>query len=387
MIKVLFLSQWYPHRYDSMAGLFVQKHAEAVGLYCEVEVLYVHAVEKLVEIEIDETKRENIHETIVYYPVNSTHLLHKFNKFVYYLKAYLAGIQHLKRKGFKPDIIHANILTRTGFIAWLISIYVGIPYIVTEHWSRYLPIRNSYHGAFRKIITKLVVKNAKAILPVSESLKKAMIAHKLHNSSYHVVNNVVDHYFFEEKIKELRTKKRIIHISCFDEAAKNVKGILRATLELSEKRQDFELVLIGTGIDFDEVYKYSVSIGLKDDTVRFLGEKTPEEVSEWLYNSDFFVLFSNYETAGVVIAESLVMGKPVITTNVGIAEDCINSDNGIIIQVGDENKLVLEMNNLLENIQFYNSQEIKKRAAEMFCYENIGRTIFEIYKTSIYNFN
>jgi len=29
--KVLFLSAWYPNRYDAMAGLFVRKHAEAVS--------------------------------------------------------------------------------------------------------------------------------------------------------------------------------------------------------------------------------------------------------------------------------------------------------------------------------------------------------------------
>ena len=28
-MKVLYLTQWYPHRYDAMAGLFVRNHAEA----------------------------------------------------------------------------------------------------------------------------------------------------------------------------------------------------------------------------------------------------------------------------------------------------------------------------------------------------------------------
>lgn len=34
-MKVLFLTAWYPHRYDAMAGLFVRKHAEAV--FCTYE--------------------------------------------------------------------------------------------------------------------------------------------------------------------------------------------------------------------------------------------------------------------------------------------------------------------------------------------------------------
>ena len=39
-MKVLFISAWYPNRYDEMAGLFVRKHAQAVSQFCEVEVLY-----------------------------------------------------------------------------------------------------------------------------------------------------------------------------------------------------------------------------------------------------------------------------------------------------------------------------------------------------------
>ena len=39
MLKVLFLTPWYPSDKDSMAGLFVQKHVEAVraqGVYVRV---------------------------------------------------------------------------------------------------------------------------------------------------------------------------------------------------------------------------------------------------------------------------------------------------------------------------------------------------------------
>lgn len=45
-MKVLYLTQWYPHRYDAMAGLFVRNHAEAaVRQGVDVCVLYCHPVE------------------------------------------------------------------------------------------------------------------------------------------------------------------------------------------------------------------------------------------------------------------------------------------------------------------------------------------------------
>ena len=265
----------------------------------------------------------------------------------------------------------------------MLKICKGIPYIITEHWSRYLPDRNSFKGAFRKLLTRLVVKNAKAILPVSENLRQAMLAHKLLNNNYIVVNNVVDNFLFSESPTVHRIKKRIIHVSCFDEEAKNVKGIIRATYELSKKRQDFELMLVGTGVDFQNVRQYTDTFNFPKGIIHFLGEKTSEEVANWIQNSDFFVLFSNFENSPVVISESLVCGKPVISSNVGGTPELINDSNGILINAGNEDELLNGMNYLLDNFQNYDSEIIKANARDKFSYENIGMQLTTIYKNSI----
>jgi len=383
MIKVLFLSQWYPNRYDLMAGLFVQKHAEAVSLYCDVKVLYVHAAENIKHIETEKLQHENFSELIVYFPVNKNSSCYTVKKTFNYLKAYYTGFKLLNDDNFKPDIVHVNILTRTGFIAFLYNKFKGVPYLITEHWSRYLAERKGYNGIIRKFVTRLVVRNAKAVLPVSEILKNAMINHKLLNDNYKVINNVVDHYFYEETTLTLRKKKRMIHISCFDEQAKNVKGIIRATFELSKIRDDFELILIGIGIDFQSVTEYSDSLDFPKGVIHFLGEKTPEEVANWLQNSDFLILFSNYETAGVVIAESLVCGKPVLSTHVGAAPEYLNETNGIIIPVADEKKLIEKMSYLLDNLTNYNPDKIRDKAMSQFSYQHVGSQLHEIYKNAL----
>jgi glycosyltransferase involved in cell wall biosynthesis len=379
MKKVLFISAWYPHKYDPMAGLFVRKHAAAVSLYCDVRVLYVHADESIDFFKIEENTNSNPKEIIVYYPFKKSGIISKIPKTINYFRAYRKGFRYITKTGFVPEIIHVNILTRTGFIAWLIKKRKKIPYVISEHWSRYLPIRNSYKGLIRKLITRLVVKNSEAVLTVSESLKNAMLSHKLYNQNYTVVNNVVDDFFFEDIEPEPRSKKRMIHVSCFDENAKNVCGILRATMELSKIRQDFELIIIGTGIDFKKVFAYFESLHFPKETVRFLGEKTPHEVAYWMKQSDFFVLFSNYETAGVVVAESLVCGKPVLSTKVGIAPDYIDNANGKLISAGSEKELLESMQFLLENLHRFNNTEIKVNAQKIFNYPAVGLKIFTIY--------
>ncbi len=380
MLKVLFISQWYPHRYDSMFGLFVQKHAEAVSLFCQVKVLYVFADENITDFEIVENKTGNFSELLIYFPFKKDRIFYRFFKIINYLKAYWIGIRQIKLENFEPDIIHANILTRTALIAYLINLWKGTPYIITEHWTRYLPEKKAFNGYFHKIATKFIVKNAKAILPVSSMLKNAMLSYKLFNPTYRVVDNVIDPAFFKTYKLTPRLKKRIILVSCFLEVAKNVSGIIRAISELTKLRTDFELIIVGDGPDYQQIINYSDDLHLTNTFIKFMGEKKSEEVAEWIYNSDFFILFSNYETAGIVITESLALGKPVITTRVGIAEDYITENNGIIIDVQDEKALVNKMNFMLDNFQLYDSNKFQTELKHKFSYQTIGNQITDIYK-------
>ncbi len=378
-MKVLFLSQWYPHRYDLMAGLFVQKHAEAVSLYCEVKTLFVYADENIDSFEIEEKIHSKLSEVIVYYPCKKDNLFYKVNKTINYIRAYWKGYKRITNDGFEPEIVHANILTRTAFVAYSLKLWKGIPYVVTEHWTRYLASRKEYKGKIRRTITQLVVKNASAVLPVSKDLMRAMLDQNLLSSNYQVVNNVVDDNFFNNSKIVVRQKKRIIHISCFSDEQKNISGLLRATYELSKIRTDFELIIIGNGLDYELITDYSKTLGFPIGILQFIGEKSPYEVANWMQNSDFFVMFSNYENSPVVISESFVCGKPVLSTNVGGISEHVNNTNGILIVAGDEVALLEKMNYLLDHFSEYNSDKIKADAEARFSYKNIGNELFTIY--------
>ena len=207
-----------------------------------------------------------------------------------------------------------------------------------------------------------------------------MISHKLLNNNYLVVNNVVDDCFFIEKKPDERQKKRILHISCFDEQAKNLKGIIRSAYELSKIRDDFEIVFLGTGLGFNEVFSYFEGFDFKENTIRFLGEVTAPEVADWIRNSDFTLLFSNYENAPVVISESLACGKPVLSTNVGGIPEHINESNGILIDAGDEQALTEKLNFMLDHFKEYNAVEISKKAYHSFSYQSVGKIFLKEYK-------
>lgn len=383
-IKVLFLSAWYPNRYDAMAGLFVRKHAEAVSLYCDVTVLYVHGDKNIKKTEvIHQTINQDAREVIVYFPEKKSCVFRKLIKFINYLRANFIGYKVVKTTAGQPDIVHVNVLTRTGLLAYWLKKTKDIPYVITEHWTRYLPSRNSFKGFLRKAVSKRIVKNAVAVMPVSADLMKAMISHGLLNNNYIVINNVVDDFFFQRIENNNRDKKSILHVSCFDDNQKNISGILRVVKRLSTIRNDFTMIMVGTGIDFEDLVSYANELKIPKELIRFTGELTPEEVAKEFHQCDFFVLFSNHENSPVVISESLCCGKPVLSTDVGGISEHVNSSNGILIKAKDEESLIDKTINLLDHYFEYDNESIIAEAKTKFSYHMVGEHIYKIYQSGL----
>ena len=267
-----------------MSGLFVQKHVEAVRAQgCDVRVIFSQSL------------RDTWHQW-----------------------------KALRREGWMPDVVQLNVIQKQGLFALWLKKHYGIPYLIVEHWSGYLPQNGMFMRmlAPKKKMYRLIAKEASMLLTVSEPLTKAMQACGIENARWEHIDNLVDDFFFENPNTPNTpiTRKTLLHVSCFDERAKNVKGLLRAAKMLSEKRQDWRLVLVGTGVDYEDVRVYADNLEIPDGVLEWTGELTPREVADEMHNADALVLSSRYETYGVVLAEAVAAGLPILSTPVGIAE-------------------------------------------------------------------
>lgn len=344
MLKVLFLTPWYPSEKDAMAGLFVQKHVEAVRAQgCDVRVIH----------------SQGWRDTWCQWKA-------------------------LRREGWMPDVVQLNVIQKQGFLAlWLKKRY-GIPYVIVEHWSGYLPENGQYKRLpfIQKWLYRLIAKHAETLMTVSQRHAEAMQKCGIRNKQWERINNVVDDFFFDRpKTEKQRSEpKTLLHISCFDERAKNVKGLLRAAKALSEKRQDWQLVLVGTGIDYQEVRAYADSLLFPEGLLLWTGELTPREVANWMHQSDAFVLSSRYETYGVVLAEAAAAGVPILSTPVGIAEELADL---IVPQEIAQNK-PNRFAEFMETILWNSLQNTTTKNADRFSSEAIGKKLTSIYKQVIY---
>lgn len=341
-MKVLYLTPWYPSDKDAMSGLFVQKHAEAVRAQgCDVRVIH--------SLSLPDTWLQ--------------------------WKA-------LQREGWKPDVVQLNVIQKQGLLALWLKKRFHIPYLIVEHWSGYLPQNGQFMqlSRLKRSLYQNVAREASMVLTVSDRHAEAMKACGIQNDHWRRINNVVDDFFFIENQKaKIKNHKTLLHVSCFDERAKNVKGLLRAAKILSKKRQDWQLVLVGTGVDYEEIRSYANELQIPNEFTQWKGELTPQQVAEEFDKADIFVLPSHYENAPVVISESLAKGVPIVSTHVGGIPEMVNKECGILVKPGDDNELEAAMETLLDTYPNYDRERIRQYG-QQYAFSTVGKKLKTIYE-------
>lgn len=377
-MNILFLSTWYPHRYDPMDGLFVRKHAQAVSRQegCEVDVLYICQRTEVDHPEFVQSTTDGINELIYYHPPYRSPLDG-------FRATYRAWKEWHNRRQLIPDIVHLNVISKLGWIALFLKLRHHIPYVITEHWSGYLPQNGDFKGWERVGSAKIIARHAAAIMPVSEKLASAMKEKGLKNPNYSVVLNAIDDFFFDKTERPPHSEFRFLHVSCFDNRPKNTKGIITAVAKLAATRSDFEMIMAGDGPDRNDTMQYAERCGLTaKGIVKFTGTLTPHQVKEWMCRSDCFVLFSNYESASVVLQEASACGMPIITSDAGNARQIVTPERGIIIPPADTDALCQSMAYIMDHSALYNP-DIIRRGSEVFSFDNIGHSYLTEYQKAI----
>jgi glycosyltransferase involved in cell wall biosynthesis len=380
-LKILFLPRWYPSKTDPMPGLFIERHAEVASHFADVAVLAIIPLKDLSEIEMD--KQEHLFTMRYYFRQGQTGslLLNKLINQYRWLYALLNGYRIVRKemKGF--DLLHVNVLTRLGVFALLISYIENTPYVITEHWTRYL--NGSFKGKLRLSLTRLVVRKTKTVSTVTDNLWKAMQSYSIVNPNHMVLQNVVEDLYFAPvnviNQQERLTPERFIHVSCFTDRSKNISGLLRVLSRMNNFGIDYECVLVGEGEDLEMLKGYAVDLGLKSPQVQFRGLLTGEMLVEAMRSASFLVLFSNYENMPVVINEAFAIGIPVIATDVGGISEHVKKWNGRLVKPRDEDALFSTIVSFIKQEHNFDAEKIKNYAELWFGSSAVEKQLKELY--------
>jgi glycosyltransferase involved in cell wall biosynthesis len=380
--KILYIPSWYPNRIERASGNFIKRLIEANAAFDDVAVLYAIPVEKPAkELEIVISRDKGFPEVLVYYQkVKGSGILSTIKKARQRFKAYEKGFEAVKKNWGIPKLVHVQAAFPAIFFANRLYKKQNIPYLLTEHGlSTYA--NSSSDATFRML--KQAINGAKKVLTVSEYLANAMRKSGIRNN-FEVVPNVVPLPEVLPDTKNTNSKKRILHISTLADV-KNPEGILRVIKNVSAQRNDFELVIVGEKEhELNEVMEYSKSLGLTNDVVKFNSYiEDTNKIAELLLSSNFMLMFSQYETFSIVLAESLWAGRPVITSRCGGPQEFINTDFGLMVEPGDEKALENAIINMLNTSSGYDTAKMREFAHNHFSPNVIGKKLHGIHSSII----
>ena len=116
-----------------------------------------------------------------------------------------------------------------------------------------------------------------------------------------------------------------------------------------EKMSNVRLILVGWGPLEKDLKNQTKALGLENRVI-FTGRLNRSQVFEVLSITDLFVLSSHWEGFGIVTAEAMALGKPVVATNTDGSREVIrNGETGVIVPINEPETMAAAIVNLLEN--------------------------------------
>ncbi|GAB6065648.1 glycosyltransferase [Aquifex pyrophilus] len=230
-------------------------------------------------------------------------------------------------KDFNPDVIHYHDPFAAGIIALLLGKQLGKKIVGTIHIH---PVHISYYsvrldnGLMAKMLVGIFSRFTDTLIFVSEYQRRIFGQFLSESVRTEVIYPGIPDYFFKKRAK--KGKNRIITVSRLA-PEKNLEFALRVMKEV-QKKKDVEYIIAGDGDMREKLEEEAKNLGV---SVKFLGRLEREKLPEVYESADLFFHPSKTETFGLVFAEAMAVGLPVVCLNYGSAPEVVNG-GGIICE-------------------------------------------------------
>jgi len=246
----------------------------------------------------------------------------------------------------KPDVIHTHLFNPT-MIGVIVGKLLGIPVYVTRHhsdavhkissiWKRrlYLTIEACINSAAKLIIAP--ARGVYNILIINEKVKPEKIEIIPYGQRPERFANIKS-----ETIERIRNEFQIgnkLMIICVSRLYK-MKGHTYLLQALAKINQDlpFKLILVGDGDFRPYIEKEAERLNLTDE-ISFAGWR--EDVLDIIASADLIVHPSLEDALSSALIESLMLGKPIVATDISGAGDTLcDGTFGVLVKPADAEAL------------------------------------------------
>lgn len=261
----------------------------------------------------------------------------------------------------KPDIIHVFHPFLLGASGLKVGKKLSIPTVFTymtlyDRYVHYIPLPEFITRPITNSIVDDFCEKVDVLIAPSQSAQQHLIKQGVKHKSYVLPLSILPIYLkdnFEPKIIN-KSRFTLLFVSRFT-SEKNIFFLLDVFNMLDQHKYQF--VLIGFGEQEEALKQYAYqTLGLSEEAVIFIIKPPKEEICAWYDKADIFVFSSLSDTQGLVLAESMARGTPVVALKApGVVDIIKQGINGFMVENKTEMKNTIEKisrdSNLFEDLQ------------------------------------
>jgi glycosyltransferase involved in cell wall biosynthesis len=363
-LNILLIPENFPTDENPVAAIFMKDYIKAVQGFAEVTVFNSNPWYRGQYEEAEDARSFDLH------------LFAKKWKFPLNILAYTYWERqslNFAKKLPKPDIIHLHGTAQRGKWVAELADYWKVPFVITEHTGPWSAI--SLRPAILKRV-KSIMEKADLVMPVSHQLEKEILESGITPKRIAVIGNPVDTDFFTLRKEPLTNTKRILFVGRLDP----FKGGLRTLKAFNQIKNDYpnyRLTIAGDGVEGDAIQAHIDEYQL-NDRVEFLRKQLNREEMRTLFHESTFLVFpSEFESFGLVAAEAMATGLPVVITNRTGPLDYSNPSNSIQIEPVQIEKGLREM---IDKIQDFYPEQVRSSIKENFGTSTFANKLKELFQ-------
>lgn len=369
-LHVVIVPSWWPSPEDPLAGIFCHEYARAFAAAgARVGVIFPDLVSlrrMRGGVRIPRIPQVT-HEHLDSMPVVRIRGLHtalgrpslhmwRFRRWL------IRGLKEYESRHGRPDNLHAMCFVPAGWACTHLAGPLAGRVVITEHTG---PFSLAMHPPAQATYVRAAAERAAGVVAVSSLLREQMQAEGL-GRKIAVCGNPVSSLFQlgrTAKTDSMRRPRLLFAGRLAEE--KGLRELAEAARLLARENVTAEWQFVGDGplrVWLQEQYSER---GLPAP-VQFHGPCPPERVAELMQQANALVLPSHGETFGLVVAEALCSGLPVVVTRGTACAEFVTEGDGELVEMHDAASLAAGIRRLLARPTDFNRQEIAERAGERF---------------------
>lgn len=371
-LNLLVLPILFPREPGDMLGIFVVDYLTAVAPHCNVTVLDLQVSGRTRGL-----REERMGEArVVRYSLVQGPKPGALKPLLYLLWLYHGW--RLARSLGPFDVIHAHGSTLTGNLALLLRSATGTPVVVTEHSSPYPRLRSR---GFSRWLTRRALEGADLALFVSMGLQQELAAFGIAPRRAEVSYNPVDTGLFDIRNKTPLIERRNILFVGRIEPFKGALRAVQAFRAIASSHPGWTMTVVGEGPELAAVRSLVSADEALRDRVRLPGQLDKVAIAQRMNEASFLILPSQRETFGLVVAEAMACGLPVIIgENIG-AREYVGLEAGLAVPAADTAAIATAMERMVAALPGYDPARIRAGVVERFGFEVFGSRMRDLYRS------